>query len=143
MDINENYPYNDEGSPQPQPQPSQPMQESFGYPTMPPQFGSYRLKTESRGFIKTLFDTSFSSFITVRFVQVLYVISIFVLSAAALIAVVGAFDDSFGSGLGVLLLGWIPYLLALVLIRIFFESIVAVVRIAQNTSAIREVLTGR
>lgn len=141
MEINGNYPYKDDGSSQSDP--SDASQESFEHLTMSPQFGSYRLKTESRGFIKTLFDTSFSSFITVRFVQVLYVISIFGLSAAALIAVVAAFDDSFGSGLGVLLLGWIPYLLALVLIRIFFESIVAVVRIAQNTSAIREALTGR
>ena len=49
----------------------------------------------------------------------------------------------FLAGFGILLFGWIPALLQIVAVRLGLEGMIAVIRIAQNTAAIREANAGR
>ena len=103
-------------------------------------------------FFKALFDTSFSDFVTIKFVKIIYLIGIVlnVLSwlGGALIGLIAAgigaaaASSMYGGGGGgafvfpilLLLLGWIPALLNIIMMRIGLEFIVASVRTAQNTS---------
>lgn len=46
-------------------------------------------------------------------------------------------------GFGILLFGWIPALLQIVSVRLALEGMIAVIRTAQNTAAIREATAGK
>ena len=46
-------------------------------------------------------------------------------------------------GFGILLFGWIPALLQIISVRLALEGMIAVIRIAQNTAAIREATAGK
>ncbi len=109
-----------------------------------------------KGFIGSLFDLSFSSFVTVRLVKVLYVLTLILLALAYVgiaIAIFAGDDEqavsigadgtiqSEDSGGGNVLLGvlWLLILGPLMiffytlLYRVFFELIVVVFRIYENT----------
>lgn len=98
-----------------------------------------------------LWDFKFKDFITLGVVQVLYVISIifavfvwFAFILATFVAFVQTVFSDYEDGagmvflawIGIVLLGWIPAWLWIVASRLFFEAIVAVIRIAQNSSDI-------
>ncbi|MEE6272886.1 DUF4282 domain-containing protein [Georgenia wangjunii] len=89
-----------------------------------------------KGFFGALFDLSFKSFVTLSFAKVIYVIAIVVVGVLWLFATIVGFLDSPGAGLAALLLGWIPALVYIVLIRVSLEFAVAMVRTAQNTSVL-------
>lgn len=119
-----------------------------GYPqAVYPNAGSYpqfaAATADNRGFWASLFDFSFSSFVTLKFAATLYLLSVVFIGLVALGFLMAAFDEDSSLGVLALLFGWIPLLMVLVVIRVGLESIVAVVRIAQNSSAIRESLTGK
>ena len=110
--------------------------------------------SDSRGFLGSLFDLSFSSFITIRLVKVIYILTLILLVLAYIgiaVAIFSGGDDQVafnssgdlettdGGGnaaLGVLwLLVFGPLLLFfyLLLYRVLFELIVVVFRIFENT----------
>ncbi|WP_448855180.1 DUF4282 domain-containing protein [Corynebacterium camporealensis] len=98
-----------------------------------------------------LWDFKFKDFITLGVVEVLYVISIifavfvwFAFILATFVAFVQTVFSDYEDGagmvfltwIGIVLLGWIPAWLWIVASRLFFAAIVAVIRIAQNSSDI-------
>ena len=110
--------------------------------------------SESRGFFGSLFDLSFSSFITIRLVKVLYILTMILLGLAYVgiaVAIFSGGDDQVafnasgelettdGGGspaLGVLwlvVLGPLLLFFYLLLYRVLFELIVVVFRIFENT----------
>jgi Domain of unknown function (DUF4282) len=111
---------------------------------------------EGKGFIGSLFDLSFSSFVTVRLVKVLYVLTLVLLGIAYVAIAIALFssndeqavsigvdgelqtDDGGGGNtvLGVLWLlifGPLMIFFYTLLYRVFFELIVVVFRIYENT----------
>lgn len=109
---------------------------------------------QEAGFLRALFDFTFTHFITVKFSSFLYVIAIIVallmwllqiLSAILTGAAWGSMNSYYGEGgfnavplILAILFGWIPSVIALLVFRLALEFSVATVRTAQNTTEIAE-----
>ena len=90
----------------------------------------------SRNFLSLLFDLTFDEFVTTRILRVLFVLSI-VLAAIAGLGVF--FGLSIGGGSGVLiglLLGVAVFFLYVIIARLVLEGVVALFKIAENTSVL-------
>jgi hypothetical protein len=88
---------------------------------------------EPKGFLSSLFDTSFSSLITTRVIKVIYIISMVVIGLAALFWVAAAFSQSAALGLLVLVIAApIISLLYLIYTRVLLEVIIALFRIMET-----------
>lgn len=90
---------------------------------------------EAKGFFGALFDFSFTSFVTVKFAKIIYIILIALVALGWLAYVFTGFAFEPGLGLAALLLGWIPGFICLVLVRVMIEFYIAMVRTSQNTAA--------
>ena len=91
------------------------------------------MQTDSKGFFAALFDFSFNSFVTPKIVKFVYVLATILLVLTYLFFVIAAFaDDNAGFGIAVLLLGWIPFLFYLALIRMTLEFYYSIVRMSQD-----------
>ena len=89
-------------------------------------------------FFKKLFDTKFENFVTRDVARVLYIFMIALLAVGLLIAEVFGFLFLTGDGyleVGILLVLGSPLvaLISLIIIRVGFESSIALVSIAENT----------
>lgn len=65
---------------------------------------------EKRSFLSALFDLSFKDFLTPRVIEILFVIAIVLAAIVAVVFVVGAFVNSLGFGVLVLILSPIIFL---------------------------------
>lgn len=133
-----------------QPYPTQPGQQPHPYQQQPPHYPQpgqqppqgQATAAEAKGFFGALFDFSFDSFVTIKFIKFIYVLSIAFLVLLWLFYVVVGFVWDPGAGAAALLLGWIPVILYVIWIRVVLEFLVSTVRTAQNTSAMREDFRG-
>lgn len=116
-----------------QPPPPLPPQPNSGAP-VPPWESPQQAGAEAQGFFRALFDFSFTQFVTLKFAKFIYVLLIVALALSWLSAIIGGFTVHPGVGIGALLLGWIPLLIALIFYRMAIEFVVATIRTAQNTS---------
>ncbi|MBV7281294.1 DUF4282 domain-containing protein [Corynebacterium sp. TAE3-ERU30] len=110
---------------------------------------------ESKNFLQALFDFSFSSFITIKFAKAIHLVNIvlallgYVFWVFIWLFVASDVGDSEVGAMATffaiiaLLFGWIPALLQIVGVRLALEMNIALVRTAQNTSALREATVGR
>jgi hypothetical protein len=90
-----------------------------------------------KSFFAALMDNSFTTFITRRVATVLYSILMVLIYVVALVLVVAGIISFINDGLPGLLLilaGLLGGFISLILIRLGFESAVALVLIAENTS---------
>ncbi len=88
---------------------------------------------EPRGFLASLFDTSFANLITPRVIKVIYIISMVVIGLAALFWIGAAFSQSVAFGLLVLVIAApIVSLLYLIYTRVLLEVIIALFRIMES-----------
>jgi hypothetical protein len=86
----------------------------------------------NRGFFSSLFDLSFTSFITTKIIKVIYVLTLIGIGMVALVFIVGAFRDSVGLGVFVLLIGApIGALIYTIYARVILEFIIQVFRISE------------
>lgn len=92
----------------------------------------------STGFFKLLFEFSFSRFIGIRIIGVLYGIGIFFAGLFALLFVPAGFSRDFLSGVGALIISPLIFLLYVILLRITLEGFVAALRTAENTTQLVE-----
>lgn len=89
---------------------------------------------QSRSFFSSLFDFTFSSFVTLRFIKVLY--GVF-MAIAGIIALGLFFAVASQGGVAIvlaLIVGPIAFLLYLLVYRVLLEFVVVIFRIAENTS---------
>ena len=89
---------------------------------------------ETKGIIGTLFDLSFTEFVTTRVIKVLFVIGIVFAAIGAVGLIVGGFAGGAVKGLVCLILSPLVFLLYVLLARIWCELIIVMFRIAENTS---------
>lgn len=93
---------------------------------------------KTTGFLGSLFDLSFSNFITPKIIGVLYVIILLLVSLGILLLVINGFSQGFFKGLFSLILSPLIALVWLLLIRIGLEGLVAGTKTAENTAKIAE-----
>lgn len=87
-----------------------------------------------KGFLASLFDLSFSEFITVRLIKIVYVIFILVSALGALAILFGGFRT--GSVFGVLggIVGAaIAFIIYVLFARVWLELVIVIFRIAEDT----------
>ncbi len=98
-----------------------------------------RQTAESRGFLASLFDFSFTSFVTTSIIKVLYVLILVLVCLSALVYTLLAFKASALFGILVLIIGD-PLFIIIVMAfwRLVLESFVVVFRIAEDVHAMRE-----
>jgi hypothetical protein len=88
--------------------------------------------TDAVGFLRALFDFSFSTFITPKVVRFVYILATALLALAWLTWLVVAFAVHPGYGLFVLLIGPIVMLVYLALIRMTLEFYLAITRMSED-----------
>ncbi len=83
----------------------------------------------NKGFFGSLFDFSFSEFVTPKIISVLYIIGMVFAGIGALFMIVAGFTNGFGSGLVALLLSPVVFLLYVIMIRVYLELVVVLFKI--------------
>jgi len=87
---------------------------------------------EPKGFLASLFDTSFANLVTPRVIRIIYIISMVVIGLAALFWIGAAFSQSAAFGLLVLVIAApLVSLLYLIYTRVLLEVIIALFRIME------------
>ena len=104
-----------------------------GYPTPPP---AGPVPPVDKGFLGSLFDYGFTSYVTPKLIKVIYILLSVIIPIVWLIYVVGAFGVGPGLGLVVLILGGIVALIALAMYRVALELIMIVFHIGYDVNQI-------
>jgi uncharacterized membrane protein len=96
------------------------------------------ISTQGKGFLGTLFDFSFSEFISEDLIRILYAISIVLAIVAAIAGVFAAFSNSVSAGIGALILGPVVLFVYILFIRVLMEFFIVFFRIADYLKQIAE-----
>lgn len=101
---------------------------------------------EKAGFLKSLFDFSFSSFITSKIIKFLYGVSIAFGGLGTLFLLIDGIRSAFGRGrstqegililIGLLILTPLLFLLYVMFMRVYLEVMIVIFRIAEHTAEI-------
>jgi hypothetical protein len=95
--------------------------------------------TAQKGFFASLFDMSFTEFVTTRIIHVLYIIAIVLAGIGALTILGSGFASGRGAGiLGGLVLAPVMFLFWVLCARVWLEVIIVAFRIAENTGRLVE-----
>jgi len=88
---------------------------------------------EPKGFLQSLFDYSFSSFITARLIKVLYVLSTILIALDTLALVLFLFKTSAVAGLfGLVILGPLVFIIGMIYARVILELLIVIFRIHED-----------
>ena len=93
---------------------------------------------EEKGFLATIFDFSFSEFVTTKVIKFLLGLAMVVNVIFTISIIVGAFQSSTFGGIVALILSPVIYLILMLFSRIYLELIIVIFRIAENLMKIRE-----
>lgn len=106
-------------------------------------YASAATNQQSDGLFSALFDLSFTKFITPSVVKILYILLLVLGGLTWLISMVTSFSQSALAGFGTLIFGALGLLVWLLLMRVTLEFYVAMVRTAQNSRDIKQLLGAR
>jgi hypothetical protein len=96
-------------------------------------------QTTDKGFLGALFDFSFSHYVTPTIIRIIFGIVIVVSAILALLVAIAAFDVNIVLGFLVLIIfGPLIFLVYVILYRVFLEVVMAVFKIAENTTKLVE-----
>lgn len=96
-----------------------------------------------KSFFKTLFDFSFSRFITTKIIGLIYALALFLIGCIMLVIVANSFRSGFLTGIGFLIIAPLIALIYIMLVRIGLESLIAGIKTAENTTQIVKYLNER
>lgn len=91
-------------------------------------------------FFKDIFDKKFEHFITIRIIGFLMMFSYVIVTIAWILSLLLFLKKGFGYFLLDLIVGGIVWLFVLIYIRVMSELSVALIKIAQNSSDIKNIL---
>lgn len=98
---------------------------------------------QARGFLGSLFDYSFSSYLTPRIIKVLYVLATILVALWTLLVVLVAFRASSSFGIFVLLIGGpIYFVIAMIWVRVGLEVLSAFFRVHADVQEINRRVAG-
>ena len=89
-------------------------------------------------FLGSLFDFSFSEFITIKVIKVIYFLMIIISALFAIGLIITGFNESGGAGVFAMIISPIIFLLYVLFSRVWLEIIVVVFRIGENTTRLVE-----
>ena len=98
---------------------------------------------ETKGFFAGLFDFGFTSFITLKFLRLIYGVLVVVILLFGLVLLITGLSRGGGTAVATLFLAPLGVLLYLVLIRISMEMVALFFRIGENTSIMAAAATGQ
>ena len=93
-----------------------------------------QMQQQSKGFFAKLFDFSFRDFITPTIIAILYGIMIAIAAIGAIAMIVAGFTQGVGLGIVALIFSPVIFLLYVIMFRVYLEIVVALIRIAQNST---------
>ena len=93
---------------------------------------------ENKGLIASLFDLSFTEFVTTRVIKVLYVLAILIAVIGALGLLITGIAEGGGTAFIAIILCPIAFFLYLLIARVWLEVIIVLFRIAENTGRLVE-----
>lgn len=91
---------------------------------------------ENKSFFGSLFDFSFSSFITPKIIKILFVIGLILVVILTLFYIILAFVSHIAFGVVVLILSPIIFLLYMLAVRIYLELLIVIFRIQGDIAEI-------
>jgi Domain of unknown function (DUF4282) len=92
---------------------------------------------QAKGFFASLFDYSFSAFITPKIIKLLYVLSTIVVALWTLVVILWAFRQSTGFGIVTLvILGPIFFVITMIYVRVWLELLIVFFRIQGDVKEI-------
>jgi len=109
-----------------------PSQPPAGGPPHYPAPESRPLDESGKGFFGSLFDFCFTSFVTPKFVKVVYVLATVGFALFYVIVVVRAFTASPIAGLLTLIIGAVAFIIYLAVVRMTLEFYYALVRMSED-----------
>ena len=86
----------------------------------------------AKGFVGSLFDLSFKSFITPKLIQVIYIILIVIAAIMTLGLIVSSFSQGAVAGIIALLLSPIIFLIYVLFARVYLELVIVLFRIYEE-----------
>jgi len=92
----------------------------------------------NKGFFGSLFDLSFTEFVTTRIIKFLFVLAIIGSGIGALILLIGGITGGGAQAFVSIILAPIVFFLYVLLARIWLEVIIVLFRIAENTGKLVE-----
>ncbi len=93
---------------------------------------------ENKGFFGSLFDLSFTDFVTIRIIKILFVIAIILSGIIAVGVLVAGLAGGAWKGMLALIAAPIVFILYVLAARIWLEIIIVLFRIAENTGKLVE-----
>jgi hypothetical protein len=91
---------------------------------------------DAMGFLGTLFDFSFSEFLTPKIIKILYAIGLVLAAIGALVFIGAGFHRGAGIGILFLIISPVVFLLYAVVVRIYLELMLVLFRIAGRVDEI-------
>ncbi len=92
---------------------------------------------QAKGFLESLFDFSFTTFVTSKLIKVLYVLSIVCAALGWLFLIIIGFTVSTALGVLMLLIGGpLLFLLSVIYARVLLEIMIVIFRISEHTAEI-------
>jgi hypothetical protein len=98
---------------------------------------------ETKGFFAALFDFGFTSFITLKFLRVIYTLLVCLILLVGLLFLVYGLSQGGGSAVAFIFLAPLATLFYLIFVRIYMELIAMFFRIGENTSIMAAKLSGQ
>jgi hypothetical protein len=87
-----------------------------------------------------IFDLSFKKYVTPTVIRVLFILVMVFAGLWWLFAVIAGFSSSAGAGIGALILGGVGFLVFILMYRVFFELVMVIFSIKENTKATADAL---
>ena len=87
-----------------------------------------------------IFDLTFTKFVTPTVIRVLFILVIVFSALWWLFLVIAGFSSSAGGGLTALILGGLGFIIFVLLYRVFFELVMVIFRIKDNTDRAADAL---
>ncbi len=91
-----------------------------------------------KGALETLFDFSFSEFITTRIIKIIFIIGILGAAVGTLFFIIAGFSYKVLVGILFLLVSPIIFFIYVLAARVWCEMIIVIFKIAENTSRLVE-----
>lgn len=99
-------------------------------------------RLEAKGFFPSLFDFGFTSFVTLRFLKLIYTVLVALILLAGLIFLIAGLSRGGGAAVVSIVLVPLVTLLYLIFARIYVELIALFFRIGENTAVMAAALAG-
>ena len=90
---------------------------------------------QAKNFVSSLFDFSFTSFITIKLIKAFYLLAMVIAAVLSLMAIAAAFNLNSGAGVLALILSPVVFLLVLTYARVTLELIIVFFQIEAHTKS--------